>query len=136
MISRRFAAITVAALASSSSLPAAQLPLCDDGKRVNCIVDGDTLWLDGTKIRIADIDAPELSKPHCQRELALAERATVRLQSLLNDGRFELAPADRDEDAYGRKLRLVMRGSQSIGDILVSEGLARRWDGARRSWCD
>jgi hypothetical protein len=30
---------------------------------------------------------------------------------------------------------LVRRDGRSLGERLVAEGLARRWDGARRSWC-
>jgi micrococcal nuclease len=41
----------------------------------------------------------------------------------------------RDEDRYGRKLRTIERDGRSLGDVLVAEGLARPWDGARRSWC-
>jgi endonuclease YncB( thermonuclease family) len=44
-------------------------------------------------------------------------------------------PIERDADRYGRKLRVVTRNGRSLGDILVAEGLARRWDGRRRSWC-
>lgn len=111
-------------------------PLCSGGKRVNCVVDGDTFWIDGVKVRIAGIDAPEVSSPHCGAERKLGDRATIRLAALLNAGAFELASGPQDEDRYGRKLRIVMRDGVSIGDRLVAEGLARRWDGARRSWCD
>src|SRR5437762_4160411 len=41
----------------------------------------------------------------------------------------------RDEDRYGRKLRTVERNGRSLGEILIAEGLARRWGGARHSWC-
>ncbi|MCM5558471.1 thermonuclease family protein [Pleomorphomonas sp. JP5] len=101
-----------------------------------CVVDGDTIWLDGTKIRIADIDTPELSPPRCAYERELGERAKARLRDLLNVGPFTLRKADRDEDRYGRKLRTVHRADgRSIGLILVDEGLAREWDGARHPWC-
>jgi endonuclease YncB( thermonuclease family) len=46
-----------------------------------------------------------------------------------------VATGGRDEDRYGRKLRVVQRDGRSIADTLIAEGLARRWDGARRSWC-
>jgi endonuclease YncB( thermonuclease family) len=42
---------------------------------------------------------------------------------------------DRDADRYGRKLRVLVRGGQSLGEQLVQEGLARSWDGARHPWC-
>lgn len=37
-----------------------------------------------------------------------------------------LAWHSRDEDRYGRKLRVLVRNGRSLGDILVSEGLAWR----------
>lgn len=103
--------------------------------RVTCVVDGDTIWLEGEKIRIADINTPEVSKPDCSAERALGERATSRLTSLLNDGGFSLNSVDRDKDTYGRKLRIITRAGESLGSILVAEGLAEEWTGSRRSWC-
>jgi micrococcal nuclease len=109
---------------------------CKSGASINCVVDGDTIWLGGNKIRIADIDTPEISDPRCPSELALGNRATNRLIELINDGPFELhAWPGRDEDRYGRKLRVLVRDGRSLGDILVSEGLARTWSGRREPWC-
>lgn len=99
------------------------------------MVDGDTAWIGGVKVRVADIDAPETHPPRCAREADLGERATRRLAELMNAGPFELAPTGRDEDRYGRKLRVLVRRGRSLGDQLVAEGLARTWDGRRRPWC-
>jgi len=101
------------------------------------VVDGDTIWLEGVKIRVADIDAPETHPPRCTVEANLGTRATQRLQELVNAGPFEVqqAPDGRDEDRYGRKLRVLVRDGQSLGDVLVSEGLVRRWTGRREPWC-
>ena len=112
------------------------MPLCRGWPRVNCVIDGDTIWYEGTKIRIADINAPETHDPHCTYEAALGKRATDRMISLLNAGPFDVVTAgDRDEDVYGRKLRLVERNGRSLGQTLVNEGLAERWQGYRRNWC-
>jgi micrococcal nuclease len=109
---------------------------CTDGHRTTCVIDGDTLWIDGTKVRVADIDAPEISEPKCASELALGNRATERLIELVNKGSFELqAWPGRDKDRYGRALRVLVRNGHSLGDILVSEGLARTWTGRREPWC-
>jgi len=109
---------------------------CGTGLRTNCIVDGDTLWSNGVKIRIADIDTPEISQPRCTDEKALGELATERLMELVNAGPFDLlAWHGRDEDRYGRKLRVLVRDGRSLGDMLVSEGLARTWTGKREPWC-
>jgi micrococcal nuclease len=115
---------------------AARFGLCFTGGGTNCVVDGDTFWIGGEKVRIADIDAPETHPPRCDREADLGQRATLRLQVLLNAGPVILAPADRDTDRYGRLLRIVERDGESLGEQLVDEGLARRWTGRRLPWCE
>lgn len=111
------------------------LPMCQSGRGSDCIIDGDTFRLDGQSIRIADIDTPETRDYACDGERAQGELATRRMRDLLNAAPFELMPYARDTDQYGRKLRIVTRGGQSLGQVLVAEGLARPWDGARHSWC-
>ena len=66
---------------------------------------------------------------------ALGAAATGRLQAWLTAGAFSLDSPGRDTDRYGRKLRIVTRGGASVGDVLVAEGLARRWEGHRLPWC-
>lgn len=74
-----------------------------------------TLWVNGTKIRVADIDTPEVSEPKCSRGKALGERAKARLIELVNAGPFEMrAWEGRDEDKYGRKLRVLIRNASQI----------------------
>ena len=113
----------------------ARFTLCHTGGGMNCVVDGDTAWINGVKIRVADIAAPETHPPRCRAEADLGDRATRRLSQLLNSGSFEMTTIDRDEDRYGRKLRILVRNGQSLGGILVNEGLARWYDGGRRPWC-
>ena len=110
---------------------------CSGSVRVTCVVDGDTIWYQGTKIRVADINAPEVSKPDCAREAMLGDRATARLTDLLNAGDFALVrPAGTpDRDKYGRTLRELHRNGESLGAVLVDEGLAEEWNGARIDWC-
>ncbi|SSC71018.1 unnamed protein product [Ciceribacter sp. T2.26MG-112.2] len=36
----------------------------------------------------------------------------------------------------GRTLAELSVGNRDLGDILVAEGLARRWTGKRQPWCD
>lgn len=121
----------------ASDAERALFPVCRSGKRITCVVDGDTIWYRGAKIRIADIDTPEVASPSCPREAALGRQATERLRQLLNAGAFTLEPPPdgRTRDRFGRKLRVVKRGGQSLGQVLVREGLAERWGGPRREWC-
>jgi endonuclease YncB( thermonuclease family) len=69
-------------------------------------------------------------------ERDLGQKAKRRLLELLNGGPITIVPTrGPDADRYGRKLRVIFKNGRSVGDILVAEGLARRWDGARRPWC-
>ncbi|MGO8092807.1 thermonuclease family protein [Rhizobium leguminosarum] len=131
-----FGDIPLAKAASTLTGSLTTYGICSGSIRFHCVVDGDTLWSGGMKIRIADIDTPEVSEPRCASELALGNKATARLVELVNAGPFDLrAWPGRDEDKYGRKLRVLVRDGRSLGDILVSEGLARTWTGHRQPWC-
>jgi len=121
--------------ASVSDTETAVFTFCHTGGGTNCVVDGDTIYYRGTKTRIADIDTPETHGPRCPAEAERGAAATRRMQQLVNAGPFSLQSIDRDEDRYGRKLRLITRGGESLGSILVDEGLARYYEGGRRSWC-
>jgi endonuclease YncB( thermonuclease family) len=128
-------AVAAYALHDTRAPSSQRFGVCGWTTRQNCVVDGDTIWYEGLKIRLADIDAPEISEPKCASEAALGERAKLRLLELVNVGPFDIVSDGRDEDWYGRKLRVVRRDGRSLGDVLVTEGLARRWNSARRSWC-
>jgi len=123
--------------AAAKDTEQARFSQCSGPVRVTCVVDGDTLWYKGEKIRIADLDTPEVSKPGCANEAMMGRKATLRLQALLNAGPFSLEPnpEGRAEDKYGRSLMLVTRGGASLGAVLVDEGLAEQWGGPRRAWC-
>jgi len=101
-----------------------------------CVVDGDTIEHRGQRIRLADINTPEIGGHQCARELALGLEAKQRLIELMNQGPFEIVQRDRrDADSYGRKLRVIERDGRSLGVRLVDEGLAEHWIGYRRDWC-
>lgn len=113
-------------------LLAAAFAVCAPGPRVHRVHDGDTVWLHGEKIRIADIDAPELNGD-CEYLSALAVRARTRLLQPLDAGDFETAQAGKDR--LGRTLATLHRSGRSIGSRLVVEALARTWSGRREPWC-
>ena len=109
-------------------LSAALFALCQPGPRTTCVVDGDTFWLQGEKVRLADINAPETHSAGCPAEQTRGEAATRRLIALLNQGPFELV-------TDGRQLRVASRRGKSLGAQLVAEGLAEPWRGRRSDWC-
>lgn len=103
--------------------------------RHTCIVDGDTIWLEGNNLRLESFDTPEPYNDICggQVEVDLAHQASRRLRELLNQNPFTVET--HGADRYGRTLATIRIGGRDVGDILISEGLARRWPNGREFWC-
>ncbi|WP_408585888.1 thermonuclease family protein [Novosphingobium sp.] len=96
--------------------------------------DGDTIRCGAERIRIANIDAPELpDSPKCQdrrRSYAWCDyrkgyASRDALQRFLASG-----PARIDrigQDKYGRTLARITIGGKDVGAVLVAQGLAKWW---------
>ncbi|WP_306116219.1 thermonuclease family protein [Roseovarius sp. MMSF_3305] len=100
------------------------------------VVDGDTVRLSGQSIRLVGFDTPETYRAECASERRLGDAATDRLRDLLaGASSAQLAYLPR-RDQYGRDLARLMLDGQDVADIMVGEGLARRYTGGhRQSWC-
>lgn len=115
---------------------------CGQERGTNCVVDGDTFKLGTRSIRLVGIDAPETHRARCEAEAKKGEAATAQLQSLLNQGPFDMTGRlDDPQDKYGRDLRSVTRSRpdgtiQSIAGDMLESGTVRRYvGGLRRGWC-
>lgn len=123
---------------SGANIPATanftrSMPPCVGPSRFNCVVDGDTAWVNGEKIRISGIDAPEIDGK-CAYERSLAQRAKSRLSALMSAEPFSVSRSGTDR--YGRTLATIYLGGQGdVGAVLVRDGLARVWTGRRMPWC-
>lgn len=102
------------------------------GVRITCVHDGDSFIVERERIRIADIDTPELDGS-CESERRLAVRARDRLVTILNSERYNIIR--QGTDRYGRTLAIVTNSRGSIGDQMVRAGVARTWSGRREPWC-
>jgi endonuclease YncB( thermonuclease family) len=130
--------LQVLALAFVSLLlasPSWAIGKCGSGARVTCVVDGDTLWLNGEKIRAMGYDTPEPITGLCggERERQLAARATVRLIELFNT--TQITFERHGKDRYDRTLAVLWSDGRLVGDILISEGLARSYPDGPEFWC-
>ncbi len=127
-------------LATDPERVTATFTRCGRGRGEACVIDGDTFKLGERKIRIIGIDAPEV-RGQCAKERRLAEQATARLQTLLNQGPFVMTGRIGDmQDRYGRDLRALVRQradgtTQSIAADMRESGLAARYLGYKASWC-
>ena len=126
-------------LAILVAIPASQalaIGMCGSAKRVTRVVDGDTIWLNGEKIRLQGYDTPETTTGFCggASEKALGKKAASRLMELLNTNSATIERTGKDR--YGRTLAIIRIDGRNIGDILVAEGLARYWPDGREFWCN
>ncbi len=125
--------------------PLPHFEYCVSGKQrtadTTCVVDGDTVWLKGEKIRLKDFDTPETHTSFCtnnrrQRnyERLLGRRAALELLGLLNTNKWTIEYLGMDRS--GKRLLATIRiDGKDIGDILIEKRLARRWPDGEEWWC-
>jgi endonuclease YncB( thermonuclease family) len=96
--------------------------------------DGDSLRCGAERIRIANIDAPELPpspkcegrrSPYADCDYAKGLRARDVLQAFVLVGPVRVQRLGLDR--YGRTLARVTVNGRDAGDYLIALGLARRW---------
>jgi micrococcal nuclease len=140
---------TITAMPTYADRPAPFTKCRQRGVKINCVIDGDSIYRNGVYVRMGDYDTPETRKGQykCIAEKAKGDQATMRLLELLNSGPVDVWPwrVNRDTDrSYARstkpqkprRLRVVIVNGHSVGEVLIREGLARPWTGTkRRSWC-
>jgi endonuclease YncB( thermonuclease family) len=88
------------------------------------VIDGDTLDIEGRRVRLAGIDAPERSQS-CDRAgepWSCGHDATAALAEHIGQAQVTCT-SDRD-DRYGRALASCTMGREDIGQWLVISGLA------------
>jgi hypothetical protein len=95
-----------------ADLSSATFSICGDGRHVNCVVDGDTFWFQGEKIRIADIDTPADAAEWRQ---LLAGRRLAR--------RRQIRPQAPDRNTFGTLTRQY-----------TCRGTLRQALGRRKAW--
>jgi endonuclease YncB( thermonuclease family) len=132
----RFATIVLLTAVFLAPSPSLAIGKCGSEKRITCVVDGDTFWFQGEKIRAMGYDTPEPTTGVCggNREKQLAAKATARFIELLNTTKITVER--RGEDRYGRTLAVIRSNGELVGEILISEGLARRYPDEREFWCE
>ena len=92
------------------------------------VVDGDTVDIDGVRVRVLPIDTPETWEPRCAGEAELGLKAKKRLIELLAGVTvtYEI-DVTAGRDPYRRTLARVYADGKDVGEILMAEGLAVKW---------
>ncbi|WP_334380523.1 thermonuclease family protein [Bradyrhizobium sp. AZCC 1577] len=115
--------------------------LADDFVGRASVVDGDTLEIQGTRIRLWGVDAPESSQL-CRGEDSSQYRCGAQAAKDLDAfiARRPVSCSPVSFDAYGRTIATCSAGGTDLGEWLVRKGLALDWpqyskgryDGAQR----
>jgi endonuclease YncB( thermonuclease family) len=114
----------------------AERPISNQSGQID-VIDGDTVRFNGTTYRLAGIDTPERgNRARSDDERRRAEAATQRLRALVAGGDAQLTrvacacrpglEGTRDCN-YGRLCGSLSIGGRDAGNILISEGHARRY---------
>ncbi len=99
-------------------------PLPDRLQGRATVIDGDSLVLDGYRVRIVGLDAPEIGQTCTANgaDVACGEKATQALNAIVTGREIECRVVD--EDRYQRLLARCFIGNDDIGERQVSAGWA------------
>ena len=88
------------------------------------IIDGDTIKIDGEKIRFSGIDTPEL-KQFCVKE-NIKNSCGLKAKKILKDkiDKFKVTCIREGKDQYNRTLAECFVNNQSLSSFLVRSGYA------------
>lgn len=100
------------------------------------VIDGDTIDIRGTRVRVANLDAPDIgSHAKCAGEERLGQEAKrYAIQLIRGAKRVEIVNPER-LDRYGRTVAHVSIDGRDFGDTMLRAGQARPWRGRSSDWC-
>lgn len=102
--------------------------------------DGDTCYvtIEGTKtkIRLLELDTPEISKPKCEAELELGLTARDYINTRIKNAQTIEFKTDYELDWFGRTLSYLIIDGDDISAELVKNNLGVVYKkGSKMDWC-
>jgi len=102
--------------------------------------DGDTCYvmIDGTKakIRLLELDTPEISKPKCEAELELGLEARDYLNNLIANASLVEIKTEYEKDYFGRTLAHLIIDGEDASAKIRSNNLGAIYErGNKKDWC-
>lgn len=106
---------------------------CYNAGGADCVVDGDTIYLDGGKVQIAGMEAPRIQGAQCDEERSRGIAAAVQLADLLSSGKVAAAGKVRGPD--GQVRTKVEVNGRDVGAAMINAGAARDPASGPGDWC-
>ena len=102
--------------------------------------DGDTCYvmIDGNKakIRLLELDTPEISKPKCEAELELGLEARDYLNNLITNASSVEIKTEYEKDYFGRTLAHLIIDGEDASAKIRSNNLGVIYErGNKKDWC-
>ena len=111
---------------------AAQFNQCYAAAGPNCVEDGGTIYMNGTRIEIAGIDAPAINGAKCDLERDRGIGAATLLAMVLNSGPVSVGPAFTDQS--GRTVHKVEVKGRDVAQTMIEQDAVHEANGGL-AWC-
>jgi len=98
----------------------------------NCVEDGGTIYMNGTRIAIAGIEAPGINDAKCDGERDRGVGAATLLAMVLNSGPVTVGSAFVDQS--GRTVHKVEVKGRDVARTMIDQDVAHE-AGSGLSWC-
>lgn len=109
-------------------------------------VDGDNVRCGGVNMRdmgdgapfVSGYDTPEIYSADCPEELELGRAAKNRMAEFLNTPGIQVFDSGQKDDTRSHRplVWVILPNGQSVGSVMISEGLARVWTpDYKADWC-
>ena len=103
-----------------------------DGDTFKCSIDlGFSIILENQSVRLSGINCPEI-RTKDKREKALGYEAKEKLIEILDEA-TEITLQSLGKGKFGRVISICYADGQNVNDMMVESGLARPYDGGKRS---
>ena len=89
------------------------------------------------KIRLLNLDTPEISKPKCAKEKELAYKARDFINNLIVNSKEIKIITNYDRGSYGRILADIEIDQLNVSELLIKNNLGVIYDkNNKKNWCN